>query len=116
MDEEKQVEELENNMPEEINQQEENTPDVRRTGESLAQEEEKEEQKEEGKNEKKPEKKKRVSIITLIILVLVAVALVLTIVFLRPKDEVENDTTESRTNTELEKYCISGNDINDFYN
>lgn len=110
MDEEKQVEELENNMPEEINQQEENTPDVRITGESLAQEE----QKEEGKNEKKPKKKKRISIITLIILVLVAVALVLTIVFLRPKDEVENDTTESRTNTELEKYCISGNDINDF--
>lgn len=119
MDEEKQVEELENNMPEEINQQEENTPELRRTGESLAQEENvekvnEEEPKEEKSKDKKPNKKRRISIITLAILILVAIALVLAIVFLRPKDEVENNTTESQTNTELEKYCISGNDINDF--
>lgn len=115
MDEEKPIVEQENNSPEEINQQEENIPEVRRTGENLAQQEEKKEEvKEEGKKEKKPKKKRKISIITLIILILIAVALVLAIVFLRPKNEVENNTTESKTNTELEKYCISGNDINDF--
>lgn len=115
MDEEKPIVEQENNSPEEINQQEENIPEVRRTGENLAQQEEKKEEvKEESKKEKKPKKKRKISIITLIILILIAVALVLAIVFLRPKNEVENNTTESKTNTELEKYCISGNDINDF--
>ena len=114
MDEEKQVEELENNMPEEINQQEESAPEVRRTGENLAQEE-KEEPKDEGQKEKKPKKKKRMSIITLILLILVAIAIVVALVFLRPKNTEETtQTTESRSNSELEKYCISGNDVNDF--